>query len=271
MVVDVYDILALQLVAIVVNLILNVERTVDIERFLASAHEVVHLRQRVFCELHHLVQVLILALVEVVLLALYLAINRAGNIVTGVTNTLQLTNLAQHGTDFTLCVVRQMGVAHLIEIFGNLYLHIVGDALILLDTRIELDKFLLVLLDEQLTHHTEHALHALRERLNLLLCLQHRELRRLHEAGSNKVQAEVFFLVHLLRLDNPAYEALNLRDEPNQDERVDHIKAGMEGCQYERQFGGIGEIGFCSGGLLRHHGVVTYHAADQVDEGPEDK
>ena len=55
------------------------------------------------------------------------------------------------------------------------------------------------------------------------------------------MQAELIFLIDLLRLDSPAYESLNLWNKPDEDERIDHIKAGMESSQNETQFGSIGQ------------------------------
>ena len=44
-VVHVGDVLRLQLVAVVVDLVLDIERAVDIERLLAAFHQAVHLRE----------------------------------------------------------------------------------------------------------------------------------------------------------------------------------------------------------------------------------
>ena len=67
MVVDVVDVLRAQLVAIVVYLVLHVERAVDVERVAASGEHHVHLCECVVGELQHLVQVLVLLLGEVFL------------------------------------------------------------------------------------------------------------------------------------------------------------------------------------------------------------
>ena len=68
-VVDVGDVLRLQLVAEVIDLVLNVEGTVHIITLLTTTHQLVHLRQRVVRETHHLVDMAVLLIVEVVLLA----------------------------------------------------------------------------------------------------------------------------------------------------------------------------------------------------------
>ena len=65
-----------------------------------------------------------------------------------------------------------MGIAHLVEVFGNLNLHVVGDAFILLNAREQLIEVLATLLAfllagvgrrlvEQFLHHAEHTLHTL--------------------------------------------------------------------------------------------------------------
>ena len=118
MVVDIVDVLELELVAVVVDLVLDVERAVDIEILLATSHESVHLGERLVGELHHLMDMLILLLGEVVLLALILAGNGAGNVIVGITDTLEFGNLTQHGTDLCLGVIGEVGVAYLVEILG---------------------------------------------------------------------------------------------------------------------------------------------------------
>ena len=68
-VVHVSDVLRLQLVAVVVDLMLDIKRTIDIERLLATLHQAVHLRERLIREFHHLMDMIILLLDEVILLA----------------------------------------------------------------------------------------------------------------------------------------------------------------------------------------------------------
>ena len=89
-----------------------------------------------------------------------------------------------------------MSVADVVEIVGYLNLHIVRDALILLNTRENLVELGVVLNAKQLAYHTKHALDALCERLNLLLCLEHREFRSLHDGCATDVaQAEVVLVL----------------------------------------------------------------------------
>ena len=114
-------------------------------------------------------------------------------------------------------------------------------------------------------------MHTVGERLYLFLCLEHGELRGLHETSCNEVQTEVLFLVGFLSLDHPAYETLDLWDEPDQDEGVGHIKTGMEGCQYERQFGGVAQECLCGGVFLGHRDIISHHATNHIHERTEDK
>ena len=85
------------------------------------------------------------------------------------------------------------------------------------------------------------------------------------------MQTEVFFLINLLRLDDPADETLNLWNKPNEDECVDYIEAGVEGCQYETELGGIGHEGGDTSGFLGHIDIVTHETAHHIDEGTEDE
>ena len=89
MVVYIVDVLALQLVAIVVDLILDVEREVGIVVPLMTYESDVHLGEGVVGKLHHLVHVLILRSDEV-FLAFETAVERAGDVETAVTDTLNL-------------------------------------------------------------------------------------------------------------------------------------------------------------------------------------
>ena len=106
-----------------------------------------------------------------VFLAVYLAADGAGDVVAGVADTLYLAYLAQHGAYLGLRLVAQVGIAHLVEIVGYLYLHVVGDALVFLDAREELHKLVGILLSQQLPHHAEHALYALGKGVYFLLGL----------------------------------------------------------------------------------------------------
>ena len=179
-------------------------------------------------------QVIILLLNEVIGLGRIFSVDGTRHIEAGITDRLQFTDLTQHGTDLTLRLIREVGITHILQILGNLKFHIIADALIFLNTGVELVEVLLVVLllttltrreVKQFLHHAKHTLHTVGESLYLLLSLQHREFRRLHDTSRNEVQTEVFLLVHLLRLDNPAYKLLNLGDEPDQDTSVNHVEA----------------------------------------------
>ena len=89
MVVDVSNVLRLQLVAVVVDFVLNIKLTVDIERLLASQHQAVHLRQCLVCQFHHLMDMVILLFYEVIFLAVVLPGNGTGHVVAGIADTLQ--------------------------------------------------------------------------------------------------------------------------------------------------------------------------------------
>ena len=75
-----------------------------------------------------------------------------------------------------------MGIAHVVEIYGYLNLHIVGYAFIFLYARKQFDKLVLVGLDEQFSYHREHPLYPFGKGVNLLLCLQYGYLGGLHDS-----------------------------------------------------------------------------------------
>ena len=89
MVVYIVDVLALQLVAIVVDLVLDVEREVRIVVSLMTYESDVHLGEGIIRKLHHLMHVLILRRNEV-FLATDAAVQGAGDVETAVTDTLNL-------------------------------------------------------------------------------------------------------------------------------------------------------------------------------------
>ena len=81
----------------------------------------------------------------------------------------------------------------------------------------------------------EHALDAVCERLNLLLGLKHRELRRLHDASLNETQTEIVVVLVLLRFPNPAADLRNLLDERQKYNGVGYVEACVECCKRETQ------------------------------------
>ena len=89
MVVYIVDVLALQLVAIVVDFVLYVEREVGIVVPLMTYESDVHLGEGIIRKLHHLVHVLVLRRNEI-FLATDAAVQGAGDVETAVTDTLNL-------------------------------------------------------------------------------------------------------------------------------------------------------------------------------------
>ena len=124
MVVYIVDVLRAQLVAIVVNLVFNVERAVYVKIVAATGKHNVHLCKRIVGKFEHLMQVLVLLLCEV-FFAFKLAAYSACKVVARVAYRLNLCYLAKHSTYLGLCFVREMSVGHVVEIIGYLYLHVV--------------------------------------------------------------------------------------------------------------------------------------------------
>ena len=133
-VVDIIDVLALELIAEVVYLVLDVERAVGVKLILMPYQCDIHLYKGVVRKLEHLMNMLVLAW-DKVFLTLHLPVDGARNVLAAVTDTLYLGNLPEHGPYLGLGVIAEVCVADLVEVFGNLYLHAVGDALVLLYTR----------------------------------------------------------------------------------------------------------------------------------------
>ena len=85
------------------------------------------------------------------------------------------------------------------------------------------------------------------------------------------MQTELVLLVDVLWLDHPADKSLNLRNKPDENEGVGHVEAGMEGCQYETQFGGVGHEHARLHCPLDHCDIIAHESADGIDEGTEHK
>ena len=109
MVVHIVDILGTQLVTIVIDFVLDVERTVYIIVLTVSHEDSVHLRQGIIRKLKHLVHVVIL-LVSEVFLAMEASVLSACNIETSIADTLQLRDFTKHGTHLLLRFITQMGI-----------------------------------------------------------------------------------------------------------------------------------------------------------------
>ena len=102
--------------------------------------------------------------------------------------------------------------------------------------------------------------------MNLLLCLQNRDFRSLHDTALDKAQAEIILISILLRTDNLAYQLLYLRDKPYQDKGVGEVEGGMEGGKHK---GELGCIGYEMRIVLLHYIIKTHPTANEVDERTE--
>ena len=227
MVIHIIQVLVSQLSTIIINLSLDIVRMVEIDRMAFMSKHIVHLSQRLIYQLKHLMNVFTL-LGSKLLLVFTLTLNGTGKIKATVTNTLDFRNLTQHRTDLRLGIITQMSIAHLIKILGNLYLHIIRNTFILLNTLIELVESLGILSFQQLSHHTKHTMDALAETADFLLCLEDRKFWCLHDASLDKAQTEIFILLICLRLDKFANNFFQLWDKPNQNACVTNIETGME-------------------------------------------
>ena len=87
MVVHIVDILRTQLVTIVVDFSLNIERTIHIIVLTMTNKNAVHLCQSIICQFKHLMHVVILILREV-FLAIDETAGGTSNVITSITNTL---------------------------------------------------------------------------------------------------------------------------------------------------------------------------------------
>ena len=125
-----------------------------------------------------------------------------------------------------------MVFADALQILGDLYLRAVGQYLLIFYLLVEVFGFLVVILAEQCLHHTEHALCASGEECYFLLCLKHRYFRRLYEVGFDVFQLEFLLRFFFLLWQYPAYDALDLRDEGDEQCGVCHVETGVEHCEY---------------------------------------
>ena len=83
-------------------------------------------------------------------------INGTCKVITTVTNTFYLRHFAQHGTNLQLTFRAQTSFRHLIQIIGNLQLHVVTYVLILLNTTEKLIEIIFIRCMKQITYHAKH-------------------------------------------------------------------------------------------------------------------
>ena len=88
MLIDIVDVLILQLVAVVVDLVLDVERTVDVHAAAVGHQDLCHLLQRIVGQFKHLVEMVVLILGKLIF-ARTLSADDARHVVAGVTDRLQ--------------------------------------------------------------------------------------------------------------------------------------------------------------------------------------
>ena len=152
-----------------------------------------------------------------------------------------------------------MLIAHLLQIFRNLQLHIVGYRLVALDARILALALLLVPLVDKHAGHPEHTVHALCKMHNLLLSLKHRYLRRLHHTTVDEVQRDGLFGLSLALRQKSADDLLHLGNQPDEQRRIEHIEASVEHSQHDRY----------PLRLTSHRGIVAHETAHHIDKGIE--
>ena len=85
------------------------------------------------------------------------------------------------------------------------------------------------------------------------------------------MQAELIFLIHLLRPDNPADEALDLGDEPDKDKGIRHVEGCVEGSKHKAQLSRVGQEHAGLNGLFLHIDIIAYPSAYHIDERTEDE
>ena len=77
----------------------------------------------------------------------------------------------------------------------------------------------------------------LAEIFHLSLCLKHGDFRRLDKTSIDVLELVVRLVLYVfLFFEQFAHQPFNLRNETNQQQCVQHVKAGVEGSQNKRQF-----------------------------------
>ena len=104
MVVHIVDVLASELISVVIYFVLYIERTIHVGVRLVTDEGANHMVECLIRELHHLMDMLVL-LADKVFLAIHTAINGTCYVVAAVSNAFQFGDFAQHGTYFCFRVV----------------------------------------------------------------------------------------------------------------------------------------------------------------------
>ena len=103
-----------------------------------------------------------------------------------------------------------------------------------------------------------------REGVNLLGGFQYGKFWGFHDASLDEAQAEVLLVLLGLRLDDQTDDTLYLGYEPDEQEGVGDIEAGMERCQHNRKEDCL----LCLRGTSARW-IVAYQRTDRIDKGIE--
>ena len=259
MVVDSSDVVGLKLIAQPVDFVFYAVGFAYVGLFARRTEHAAHLADGTVAEHHHVLNACLL-LIAKFLAALTSAPHHARQVVASIANGLQLAYLAHHLAYLLLRLVAEVAVAHLLKVGRNLYLHAVRQVLVALN---ELEAFVELLVRghrQQVLHLREHAINDVGIASRLLLRLQDADFGRLHQAALYVLQLKLFLLGLLLLFgQQPANNALHLRNETKQKDGVGHVETRVEHGQHNGQ----------APRLTAHRRVVAHKAANHVDKGIE--
>ena len=124
-----------------------------------------------------------------------------------------------------------MCIAYIAQILADFLFHAVAHILGLLDALKQFLEFLVIGSGVEVLNHVQHMLHLLAEYYNLLLGLEYRYFRGLHDTAANELQTELVLIIGLAGFDYVADQFLQLGNETYQQRCVYYVECGVECSQ----------------------------------------
>jgi len=261
LILDIHNVLLLENLAVIVDFVLEIQRMVDIHLLRIVEHGN-HVRQSLVAKVHDVLDMVVLFFGEI-FLAAELAVDGTGHVVASIADAFDFGNFPKHRLDGRLAFGAQAAFAYFVQVVRDFDFHVVTDALVLLDAGEQSHEVILVLHLEQVGNEVEHLLRTGREQADFLAGLKQRKFGSSHEAGTDEVQAGIFFLFGVLGLDNPAHELLDKLDEPDLYEGVRDVERGVERREHHGNLREVRRIAFVA---RAHREVVAHHVAHGGEE-----
>ena len=136
-----------------------------------SMHYHIHLCNTLATKSHHSLQLFSLMLSEC-FVCLMFAFYYLSQLIAGITNRFQLTNLTHHHSNLMLCLATEVVIADMLQVLGNFQFCLVSSLLFLFYLPEEFCKLLITIFYKQLAHHIKHLSYPVSKGSRFFLCLK---------------------------------------------------------------------------------------------------